>query len=142
MKILIILFSIFCFSCKSQSLSKEIDLQKQIPQDLIIDKIEKLKKEGKMYPAGLAAFAKLDPNNIKKAVHEKENPLKLSAAYLKQVKANKKAWIFFDSLAPSYKKATEDWVMQAKKEATRLRRLDVLISSAENGQKIPNLRKR
>ncbi|WP_299181578.1 hypothetical protein [uncultured Aquimarina sp.] len=42
MKILIVLFSIFCFSCKSQSISKEIDLQKQIPQDLIIDKVEKL----------------------------------------------------------------------------------------------------
>jgi uncharacterized protein YdeI (YjbR/CyaY-like superfamily) len=66
----------------------------------------------------------------------------LATKYEEQIKANAPAWVFFSSLAPSYKRDTIWWVMTAKKEETRLRRLGVLIESSEQGLKIPSLRKK
>jgi uncharacterized protein YdeI (YjbR/CyaY-like superfamily) len=52
------------------------------------------------------------------------------------------AWKFFSDLAPSYTRDTIWWIMSAKKEETRLRRLGILIESAEAGLRIPTLRKK
>lgn len=106
-----------------------------------IKKIELLKKGGLMYPAGLEAFAKMDPKNSKLAAFEKKNIPQLDKTFEEQIKANKKAWDFFSNLAPSYKKTTINWLMTAKREETKLRRLKVLIESSEQGLKIPSLRK-
>ena len=48
--------------------------------------------------------------------------------------------VAFNVLAPSYKKASIHWVMNAKREDTRQRRLSILIESSENAVKIPPLR--
>ena len=59
-----------------------------------------------------------------------------------QIKVNQPAWLFFTNLAPSYKRDSIWWVMSAKKEETRLKRLGILIASSEVGLKIPTLRKK
>lgn len=46
-----------------------------------------------------------------------------------------KARIFFESLAPSYKKGYCDWVDSAKQEATRLSRADKALKMLLNEQK-------
>src|SRR5687767_1560284 len=64
-----------------------------------IQKIEKLTKQGLMQPAGLASFENRKENKSRIYSYEKE-PADFSPEIKKQFKANKKAWDFFQSLAP------------------------------------------
>ena len=50
-----------------------------------------------------------------------------------EFKKNKKAWAYFQLLAPSYKKLSVHWVMSAKGETTRVKRLNQLILDCEAG---------
>jgi uncharacterized protein YdeI (YjbR/CyaY-like superfamily) len=105
-----------------------------------IEKVKRLSKAGLILPAGEAAFKRMDPKNSKKFTYE-QGKVVLDKQYEEQIKANKKAWEFYKKLAPSYKKITIHWVMSAKQETTRIKRLQTLIESSEQGLKIPNLRK-
>lgn len=100
--------------------------------------VEELKEEGKMEPPGLDAFNRRDENNTGKASFEQEE-IRLKQEYLEEIKKNNKAYTFFEGLAPSYTKVSVHWVMSAKKEETRRRRLKILIESSEKGEKIPPL---
>ena len=92
-----------------------------------------------MLPAGLAAFEKR--NGLKSAVYSYENrPEKLTSEYELAFKAHTKAWQFFQSQPPSYQKTSIYWVVSAKQEATRQKRLNELIADSERGLKIKPLR--
>jgi uncharacterized protein YdeI (YjbR/CyaY-like superfamily) len=95
-----------------------------------IKKVEALKKQGLMTPAGIASFEKRKEANSKIYAHENEEA-KFTKDFEKQFKANKKAWNYFQSLAPSYKKISKHWVMSAKQEITKLKRLHQLIAESE-----------
>jgi uncharacterized protein YdeI (YjbR/CyaY-like superfamily) len=97
-----------------------------------IKKIEELTKQGLMQPAGLAIFEKRTEGKSKIYSYEKEEA-DLTPGFKKQFKANKKAWNYFQLLAPSYKKISVHWVLSAKQEATRLKRLNQLISDSAAG---------
>ena len=47
-------------------------------------------------------------------------------SFEKLFKANKKAWAFYQTTTPTYRKVTTRWVMSAKQESTRLKRLNEL----------------
>lgn len=105
-----------------------------------IKRIEELKKEKLVMPAGLEAYSKRDPENTGKASFEQKK-VTLSDAFEKRLKANKKAWDFlYNQLAPSYRKQSIHWVMSAKREETREKRLITLIECSEKGEKIPPLK--
>lgn len=104
-----------------------------------VKKVKALIKLGKMKPVGLELFEK---RTDKEGYSSEDRNVPLAKEYEKQIKANKPAWEFFNNLAPSYKRDSIWWVMSAKKEETQLRRLDVLITSSEDGLKIPMLRKK
>jgi uncharacterized protein YdeI (YjbR/CyaY-like superfamily) len=97
-----------------------------------IKKMEELTKKGLMQPAGLAIFEKRTEARSSIYSHEKEET-ELAKYFIKQFKANKKAWSYFQALAPSYRKVSVHWVMSAKQEATRIKRLHQLISDSEAG---------
>jgi uncharacterized protein YdeI (YjbR/CyaY-like superfamily) len=97
-----------------------------------IKKIEELIKKGLMQPAGLASFEKRVESRSKIYSYEKE-PAELTQSFKKLFKTNKKAWDYFQALAPSYKKVSIHWVMRAKQEATRLKRLKELIANSAIG---------
>lgn len=105
-----------------------------------IAKMKKLKKAGLVTPAGWAAYDKKSVERSKVYSYERETA-ELSAAFERKIRANRKAWRFWQDLAPHARKATIQWVMSAKKEETRLRRLGILIESAEAGLRIPPLRR-
>ena len=100
-----------------------------------IRKIEELTKQGLMRPTGLASFEKRIESKSKIYSYEKDEAA-LTPNFKKQFKANKKAWEYFQSLAPSYRKVSTHWVMSAKQETTRIKRLNQLItdSAAETNQ--------
>jgi uncharacterized protein YdeI (YjbR/CyaY-like superfamily) len=60
----------------------------------------------------------------------------LSAEYQKKFKANKKAWEFFNAQPPYVTKTCFFYVMSAKNEETRLRRLDRLIEASAKGERL------
>jgi uncharacterized protein YdeI (YjbR/CyaY-like superfamily) len=63
----------------------------------------------------------------------------LVGEYERRLKANREAWKFWSAQAPGYQRLTGWWVMSAKKEETRLRRLDQPITYSANDQVIPPL---
>ena len=94
--------------------------------------VERLQKAGRMQPPGLAAYERRDAKRT--GIYSFENrPRELSAEYEKIFRQNKAAWQFFQEQPPGYKRLTIFRTMSAKKEETRLRRLNQLIESSEKG---------
>ncbi len=103
-----------------------------------IKKVAKLKKNGLMSLSGIKAFPKRDKKNSKIYSFERKN-VTLASKHESAFKQNKKAWSYFKLSAPSYKKQAIWWVMSAKKEETRQRRLGVLIHHSAKEDKIPQV---
>ena len=97
-----------------------------------IGKIKELTKQGLMRQAGLASFEKRTESKSKIYSHEIKI-VELTKTFKNQFKSNKKAWEYFQSLAPSYRKVSTHWVISAKQEATRIKRLNELIADSEAG---------
>ena len=104
-----------------------------------VKKVEALIKSGEMKPVGLAPYHSRT-DDVGYTSDDRNVPL--AKEYEAQIEANPVAWKFFSDLAPSYTRDTIWWIMSAKKEETRLRRLGILIESAEAGLRIPTLRKK
>lgn len=105
-----------------------------------IKRVQELTARGLMKPAGLKAFEARSEEKSGIYSHEqKAVPPALSAGYEKTLKANKKAWSFFQAQAPWYQRAAIHWVMSAKKEETRLKRLNTLVEDSENGRTLKHL---
>jgi uncharacterized protein YdeI (YjbR/CyaY-like superfamily) len=95
---------------------------------------------GRMTPAGRAAFDARDATKTEKYSSESRIQA-LSADYEKQLQANPKAWAFFQSQPPGYRRTASFWVMSAKQEATQLKRLKTLIADSARGERIGLLRR-
>ncbi|MBK9099055.1 MAG: YdeI/OmpD-associated family protein [bacterium] len=100
-----------------------------------IKRAKELIKAGKMKPAGLKEFE--NRKNYKSVKYSYEEKIeKLSTEYGKKFKENKDAFEFFQIQAPYYKRIVSFWIMSAKKEETRQRRLNVLINDCEKKRRI------
>ncbi len=100
--------------------------------------IARLKATGKMHPAGLAAFAARDEK--KTGVYSFERKLENFPPDLEKVfRANAKAWTFWLAQPPGYRRTITHWVVSAKQETTRLKRLATLIEDSAAGRKIKAL---
>lgn len=101
-----------------------------------LGRVRALKAEGRMQPAGLEVF---DARDRKKArLYSFENRARgLDRGATKQLKANARAWAWYRAQAPWYRRTAAWWVMSAKKEETRSRRLATLIASSARGRKAP-----
>jgi uncharacterized protein YdeI (YjbR/CyaY-like superfamily) len=100
-----------------------------------IQKVENLSKQGLMHPSGMTAFEKRQEHKSRIYSYEKP-PENLSKDFLKKFQSNKKAWKYFQSMAPSYQRTAIHWVMNAKQENTRIKRVAELINDSEAGRKI------
>jgi uncharacterized protein YdeI (YjbR/CyaY-like superfamily) len=102
--------------------------------------VERLMRAGRMTASGLAAFNARDERRTGVYSFEQDRP-SLAPAYTKRFRADKAAWAWFQAEAPWYRRTTVHWVMSAKREATRLKRLSVLIACSSEGTRIPPLRR-
>ncbi len=105
-----------------------------------IKKVEELSRRRLMRAAGIKAFAKRREQGSNRYSFEQES-LELDKKCERRFKSHGRAWKFFQSLTPSTKKLSIGWIMSAKKEETRQRRLDTLIQSSAERKKIPPLRR-
>jgi uncharacterized protein YdeI (YjbR/CyaY-like superfamily) len=100
-----------------------------------IARVSVLKREGRMRPAGLAAFSKKRENKAGIYSYE-QRPQTLPEPYLSALAARRRAADFFQAQPPSYRKLMAWWVVSAKKEETRQSRMDKLISACEAGRRL------
>jgi uncharacterized protein YdeI (YjbR/CyaY-like superfamily) len=105
-----------------------------------IRKVEELKKQGLMEPAGLAVYEKRRADKSEVYSFE-QDAVQLDDKSKKLFRKNKKAWNYFESETPSYRKISTHWVNSAKRDDTRIKRLQILISSSENQERIPLLKR-
>src|SRR5260370_11265037 len=99
--------------------------------------VRKLTKKGLMHPAGLKAFAARSAKKSGIYSYEQRKSARLTAQQAKQFRVNKTAWEFFRSQAPWYQRVTTYWVISAKREETKLKRLSELIEHSQNRQTLP-----
>lgn len=94
---------------------------------------------GLMHSPGLAAFEKRGSQRSAVYSYEQRKHAKFSAEYEKKFRAQAAAWKFFQSQPPWYRRTSAYWVMSAKKKATRLTRLERLISDSTRRKTIAPL---
>ena len=104
-----------------------------------IKSVQELTKKGLMYSAGLKAFAARDEKKSAIYSYEQRNSARFTCEQAKQFRSNKVAWEFFRSQAPWYQRVTTFWVISAKREETKLKRLSELIGHSQNRRTLPQL---
>jgi uncharacterized protein YdeI (YjbR/CyaY-like superfamily) len=98
-------------------------------------RVAALIKAGSMDPSGLEVFRNRDPGRTLLYSYERDRA-EFTGLWLERFRSNAAAWRFFDAQAPSYKRTVTFWVMSAKKEETRSKRLDALIAESALSRRI------
>jgi uncharacterized protein YdeI (YjbR/CyaY-like superfamily) len=103
-------------------------------------RVEALTREGRMRPAGLAAFEKRIEAKSGIYAYEQRKTAELDEAAEQRFRSDPEAWEYFQSRPPGYRKTALWWVVSAKKEETRRKRLEQLIEDSRNQRLIAQLR--
>jgi uncharacterized protein YdeI (YjbR/CyaY-like superfamily) len=103
-----------------------------------IRRVKALVKERRMRPAGLKAFRARRPEKSGDSVRNR--PERLPPRYQKPLQADPGAWAYFCGRPPWYRRTVCHWIVSAKKEETRLKRLALLIQDSAAGRLIGPLR--
>jgi uncharacterized protein YdeI (YjbR/CyaY-like superfamily) len=101
-----------------------------------IARVKELTEQGRMQPAGHAAFARRTEAKSGIYAYENRSNAVLSKADEKRFRAHKKAWEFFQRQAPSYRQNVIWALATAKREETRRRKLERLIAESEAGRRL------
>ncbi|OJX95738.1 MAG: hypothetical protein BGO96_09035 [Micrococcales bacterium 73-15] len=103
-----------------------------------VEHVERLTAQGRMHPAGLAAYRLRTPERT--GVYSYERPSELSPEQLAMLSADPAALAFWEAATASYRRVAVGWVTGAKREATREQRLDTLVACCRDGVLIPTQR--
>lgn len=103
-----------------------------------IRRVEELTTKQLMHPAGIKAFETRQEERSGIYAFEQPN-IKFESAQERQFRANGAAWKFFCSQPPWYQRTATWWVVSAKREETKEKRLTILIKNSEEGRTIPQL---
>ena len=103
-------------------------------------RVEDLAAAGRMRPAGLAALAARPADRTGTYSYERESA-RLDAASERRFRGEPQAWGFFQAQPPGYRRTATWWVVSAKREETRQRRLGELIADSAAGLRIKLLRR-
>jgi uncharacterized protein YdeI (YjbR/CyaY-like superfamily) len=102
-------------------------------------RIGELIAQGLVHPAGLAAFERRDAAKSGVYAYEQRHQAQLEPSFERRFRANAKAWAYFESEAPWYRRTVTHGVVRAKREDTRERRLATLIDCSARGERIGQL---
>lgn len=104
-----------------------------------VARVAQLRAEGRLAPAGLSAFeARREPEPG--AYTYETRPPDLPEPYASNFRQNAAAWTFFAAQRAAYRKSMTWWVVSAKREETRTRRLEALIAESAAGHVIDELK--
>lgn len=99
-----------------------------------VARVAVLTAEGRMHPRGIAEFERRRATAIYS--YEQTDRQGLDAKHEALLRKNRKAWAFFQSQPPGYRKTAGWYVMSAKRDETRLRRLAALIRDSAAGRRL------
>jgi uncharacterized protein YdeI (YjbR/CyaY-like superfamily) len=100
--------------------------------------VERLTNEGRMAAPGIAAFSKRTPGRSGVYSFERETA-ELEPAMKQRFMKNRKAWKFYELQPPYYRRVSAFWIVSAKKQETRERRLAQLIDLSAQEKRLPQL---
>jgi uncharacterized protein YdeI (YjbR/CyaY-like superfamily) len=105
---------------------------------LNVAKVGALRRSGRMHEAGIRAFrARVDARPA--GYSFEEPPRDFSPPLRRKFESNVPAWKFFERQPPSYRRTAAFWVMSARRETTRIRRLGVLLEASAQGRRLDTL---
>jgi uncharacterized protein YdeI (YjbR/CyaY-like superfamily) len=107
-----------------------------------VRRARELIEEGRMRPAGLAAFEARTEERSGVYSFEQKDQVAFDEAQARRFQADAKAWEFFQAQPPWYRRTATWWVISAKKEETRAKRLATLIEDSAAGRPIRGLDRR
>jgi uncharacterized protein YdeI (YjbR/CyaY-like superfamily) len=105
-----------------------------------IERYTILLEEGRIAAAGAEAFARRREERSGLYSFEQEEPPELSAEYEARLRRDAAAWADWEARPPGYRRQVAHWVMSARRESTRERRLAALIEDCAAGRKVKPLR--
>ncbi len=105
-----------------------------------VRRVKALEQEGRMRPAGRAAFALADEAKTGTYSYEREHAT-FTRAQLATLKKNAAAWRFWNQQPPWYRRVVTHWVTSAKREETKQRRMVMLIAESAAARRIGLLRR-
>jgi uncharacterized protein YdeI (YjbR/CyaY-like superfamily) len=104
-----------------------------------VKRVGELTAAGLMRPAGMAAFERRSEAKSGVYSYEQRHEARLGPEQEREFRANDAAWRFFEAQPPGYRKIATWWVVSAKREETRRRRLATLIDDSANGRRLKHL---
>lgn len=105
-----------------------------------VEKMARLEAEGKMTNAGRRAFEARTEDKTGVYSFESNDAAELPPELAERLAANGEASEYFEGRAPSYRRTAIHWVVSAKREETRVRRMDQLIECSAKGEDLPQFR--
>jgi uncharacterized protein YdeI (YjbR/CyaY-like superfamily) len=105
-----------------------------------VRRVEELTRQRRMRMPGRKAFEARRPKKTGTYSYEQRYEVTLSPELERRFRARKKAWTWFQDQSASYRSTALYWVMSAKKQGTRERRLATLIEDSAGGRRVPPLR--
>jgi len=105
-----------------------------------LGRVAALIDEKRMAPAGLTAYEAWDPENSRRYSFELSEA-RFLAEQVAVFQAQPEAWTFWQAQPLGYQRQATWWVVSAKREETRARRLSTLIEDSANGLRIKQLRR-
>lgn len=103
-----------------------------------VDRYAELDGEGRIAPPGRAAFARFDASEH--APYSFETRPKAFPPDLKdRFQEHADAWAFFQEQPAGYRRSSVHWVVSARRESTRIRRLEQLIAASTEGERLPQI---
>lgn len=101
-----------------------------------IAKVAQLQADGRMTPAGMAAFEQRTQAKSKVYAYEQEALAEFTAAEQREFQRHAAAWQHFEASPPSYRKVVRHWVYSAKKPETRATRFRALLEACMAGKRL------
>jgi uncharacterized protein YdeI (YjbR/CyaY-like superfamily) len=101
-----------------------------------IKRVQELTDLGRIHPAGLKVFAERAEERSGVYAYEQRAGAEFGDEFEGQFRANEAAWAFFQAQPAGYRKTATWWVVSAKKDETRRKRLATLIEDSAHGRTI------
>lgn len=112
---------------------------KSVWSSINIKRVETLKEAGLMHPAGLAVYEARNKKRTDSANFLRENG-RLTQEMEQEFMKHPNAYVWFCNASASYRKTCIYWILSARQDATRTKRLGILIECSGQQVRIPLLR--
>lgn len=105
-----------------------------------IARVAELTKQGRMRPAGIAAFNKRTDARSGIYSYEQREAATFDADAERKFAGAPGAWDFFQAQPPSYRRLATHWALSAKRSETREKRLTTLVADCAAGLRLKQFR--